>query len=89
MGCSFLDSAAILKPAAFSVLSPPSEVGWAYMVFMPVLSASTYSGLMFDLVDGGDHLEQRATGFEVPNLYARQIYGARSRRGNVARVSGR
>ena len=35
------------------------------MVFMLVLSASTYSGLMFDLVDGRDHLEQRATGFGV------------------------
>jgi hypothetical protein len=68
---------------------PSVRVGWAYMVFMPVLSASTYSGLMFDLVDGGDHLEQRATGFAVSNLSARQIYGARCRRGNVAKVSGR
>ena len=59
------------------------------MVFMLVLSASTYSGLMFDLVDGRDHLEQRATGFGVSNLSATQIYGARSRRGSAARVSGR
>jgi hypothetical protein len=89
MGRSFLDATAILKPESFSVLSPPSESGWAYMILMPVLSASTYSGLMFDPVNGGEHQKQRATGFAVSNLSARQIYGARGRRGNVARVSHR